>query len=62
MKIELHVNSTGFSYCGKLKIEELIPLYSKKYDVLVLTNHFNSISEHYYIEMGGCRNQRDYRG
>ena len=51
MKIELHTHSTGFSNCGKLTIDELISLYSaKKYDVLVLTNHFNSISARYYAE------------
>lgn len=61
MKIELHAHSTGFSNCGKLKIEELIPLYSeKKYDVLVLTNHFNRISERYYSEMGGKNYHQDY--
>lgn len=61
MKIELHAHSTGFSNCGKLKIEELIPVYSeKKYDVLVLTNHFNSISERYYSEMGGKNYHQDY--
>ncbi len=61
MKIELHAHSTGFSNCGKLKIEELIPLYSeKKYDVLVLTNHFNSISARYYAEIGGKNYHQDY--
>ena len=61
MKIELHVHSTGFSYCGKLSIEELIPLYSaKKYDAVVLTNHFNSFSAKYYAENGGKNYHRDY--
>lgn len=61
MKIELHTHSTGFSNCGRLSIEELIPLYSeKKYDVLVLTNHFNSISARYYAEIGGNNYHQDY--
>jgi predicted metal-dependent phosphoesterase TrpH len=54
MKIELHVHSTGFSYCGKLDVEEIVALYSaKKYDAIVLTNHFNSISERFYNDLGG---------
>ena len=54
MKIELHAHSTGFSACGKLPLEELISLYrGKKYDVLVLTNHFNNNSVRYYADQIG---------
>ena len=55
MKIELHAHST-FSFCGKLSLEELIRLYrAKKYDLLVLTNHFNRFSADRYAENGDHR-------
>ena len=61
MKIELHAHSAGFSVCGKLSLEELISLYSaRKYDVLVLTNHFNNISKRYYTDNGGRDYLQDY--
>ena len=61
MKIELHVHSTGFSYCGKLDVEEIVALYSaKKYDAIVLTNHFNSISERFYTDLGGTDYHRAF--
>ena len=41
MKIELHIHTEGFSYCGKLSVAEIVELYSKAgYDAIVLTNHF----------------------
>lgn len=61
MKIELHVHSTGFSKCGKLDVEEIVALYSaKKYDAIVLTNHFSHASERYYTGMGGKDYHRAY--
>ena len=46
MKIELHIHTTGFSYCGKLSAAEIVERYSKAgFDAIVITNHFNSISK-----------------
>lgn len=43
MKIDLHVHSSEVSPCGHLTVEQLLELYSqKKYQGIVLTNHFSA--------------------
>lgn len=60
MKIELHTHSS-FSPCGRLSASELISLYcAKKYDAIVLTNHFSRYAAHRYAELGGKDFHRDY--
>ena len=54
MKIELHIHTTGFSYCGKLTVAEIVDLYCKaRYDAIVITNHFNSASRQFFEKSGG---------
>lgn len=61
MKIELHIHTCGFSYCGKLSVEEIVELYSKAgYDAIVITNHFNSISRQWFENNGGVDYLKSY--
>ena len=61
MKIELHIHTTGFSYCGKLSVAEIVELYSQAgYDAIVITNHFNSISRKWFEERGGVDYLKSY--
>ena len=61
MKIELHIHTSGFSYCGKLSVEEIVELYSKAgYDAIVITNHFNSISRQWFENNGGVDYLKSY--
>ena len=54
MKIELHIHTCGFSYCGVLSAAEVVDLYSKAgYDVIVITNHFSRISKKWFLDNGG---------
>lgn len=63
MKIDLHIHTTGFSNCGKLSIEEIVPLYSRAgYDCIVITNHFSTTSRKWFQEnVGGdfCKSYFD---
>lgn len=53
MKIELHTHSKEISNCGHLSVEELIDLYkAANYDVLVLCNHFNTITANILAQKG----------
>jgi predicted metal-dependent phosphoesterase TrpH len=61
MKIELHIHTTGFSYCGKLSAAEIVDLYSQAgYDAIVITNHFNSISKQWFLDNGGKDYHKSY--
>ena len=65
MKIELHIHTIGFSYCGKLSVAEIVELYSKAgYDAIVLTNHFNTVSRQWFekngFELRFDENENDY--
>jgi predicted metal-dependent phosphoesterase TrpH len=61
MKIELHIHTTGFSYCGKLSTAEIVDLYSQAgYDAIVITNHFNSISKRWFLDNGGKDYYKSY--
>ena len=61
MKIELHIHTIGFSYCGKLSVAEIVELYSKAgYDAIVLTNHFNTVSRQWFENNGGVDYLKSY--
>ena len=61
MKIELHIHTEGFSYCGKLSVAEIVELYSKAgYDAIVLTNHFNTVSRQWFENNGGVDYLKSY--
>lgn len=61
MKIELHIHTCGFSNCGKLTAAEIVDLYSKaRYDAVVITNHFNSISRRWFEQNGGTDYLKSY--
>ena len=61
MKIELHIHTTGFSYCGKLSAAEIVERYSKAgFDAIVITNHFNSISKQWFLDNGGVDYHKSY--
>ena len=61
MKIELHIHTTGFSYCGKLSAEEIVKQYKQAgYDAIVITNHFNSISKRWFLDNGGTDYYKSY--
>ena len=61
MKIELHIHTEGFSYCGKLSVAEIVELYSKAgYDAIVLTNHFNTVSRQWFEKNGGVDYLKSY--
>ena len=53
MKIELHTHSKEISNCGHLSVEELTDLYvAAKYDVMLLCNHFNTMTAKILAERG----------
>ena len=61
MKIDLHIHTTGFSYCGKLSPAEIVSLYSQAgYDAIVITNHFNNISRQWFLDNGGSDYWKSY--
>ena len=61
MKIDLHVHTTGFSYCGKLSATQIVDFYKQAgYDAIVITNHFNSISKQWFLEHGGTDYHKSY--
>lgn len=53
MKIELHTHSKEISNCGHLSVEELTDLYvAAKYNVMLLCNHFNTMTAKILAERG----------
>ena len=61
MKIDLHIHTTGFSFCGKLSAAQIVDFYKQAgYDAIVITNHFNSTSKQWFLEHGGTDYHKSY--
>ena len=54
MKIDLHVHTSEVSFCGHMSAVEIAESYSEKgYDLIVITNHFNTYTANRYANERG---------
>jgi histidinol phosphatase-like PHP family hydrolase len=54
MKIDLHVHTSGISFCGHVTAQETLALYgTTDYDAIVITNHFARDTARNHIKRTG---------